>query len=159
MIKLPKFRLVTMLLVMALLAMGLGWWQDWYRRQSPLYLHVLMAKTYTGEKTNPPKCVATILIRSHGEFDVQFNERHLALTGNVTRSLTGAYELDVQGNFASSFMYSGPVELETITAPTGFIISGALYPYSFALSRNKDSQLLLDKSTKSLSEKQALWEM
>ncbi len=157
MTKAPKFRLVTLLLVIALFAMALGWWQDWHRRQSPIYLHILIAKTYVGEETTPPKCVATILVPSHGQFDAQFPD-YRSLSGSVTASPTGAYQLDMNANFRSGFSYSGPIELDTITAPTMVVFSGVVYPYSFAMSRNKNGQSLLDKPGKTLSEQQALYE-
>lgn len=156
MLKLPKFRLTTMLLLIAILALGLGWWQDWHRRNSPLYLHIFVPQNHSEDNPSPAKCVASMLIPTHGQFDMREADYEV-FSGEVTCSPVGQYHLELSANKLASFNYTGPVEIDTITMPQTFLISGVLHIQLFAISHHKDGQSLLNPCDLSDTEKQLLY--
>ena len=147
-IKFPRFRITTLLLLIALFAMGLGWWQDWHRRQRDLYLHVLRPSIYKNADRLPPESVSVTRIVAFQEFHAEqtINRR---VKGILTVSPVGKYHLKVDGNFKSSFNYDGPLELEKLTQPTGFGFASLLDLYVFAVSDSQDPTALIKQQAES----------
>lgn len=156
MLKLPRFRIVTMLLLATLFTLGLGWWQDWHRRHTPLYLHIFLPQNRSENNPAPPTCVATMGIPAHGQIEIRHAE-HEIYSGQVTCSPSGRYHLELKVSHPRSFGFNGPVSLDAITMPQTFLVSGHVRIQVVALSHDKDGQSLLNAPDLSETENQLLF--
>lgn len=149
-----RFQITTLLLLTTIVALLLGWWMDWHRRQADLYLHVIRPSYYRDEELVGPESVVSVRVPVNERFHVAMT-KYRTVEGEITSSPTGGYQAVVRGNLRSGFVYEGPVKFDSLeeTQLTGF--SGAVYDYLVVISRSKDHDAFLERQAQLDREKHA----
>ena len=142
--KIPKFkfRIGSLLVLVAFVGLSLGWWADRVRRQPGMYLH-LMTHANPNEPS-PPKILCSMHVVPNQEFRIAL-QNHWGVSGMIKSQPTGGYHTNLSGQFRSGFAYDGTIELDKLTDAqlTGY--SGVVQIPVFVFTRSPNFQEFLDK--------------
>ncbi len=136
-----RFRISTMLLTMAMIAMAIGWWTDWRQHGNAHYLHLIRAGRMNGNRLIPPEIVLSVPVILNRDFQVEL-PRGQSISGRIDASAFGSNRAKLNGDIGGYLEYEGPLELESLTQTPQYIDTKT---YVVALSRSPSAKALLAK--------------
>ena len=139
-----RFSIATLLLLLALFAVSIGWWIDSNRKPETLFLHIILPTLYT-DPIQTPERLLTIELQPNREFGAEYSKYRQRTSGIVTSNESRNYHANIEGFFLSTgFWFDDKIELEKLYDANPGSFSGAIYTYRFVVSRNPEVKTFLE---------------